>query len=554
MTNTSKLIWPMLLMAIAVGGCGSKDKDKYRMSEQTPADYITWQRGPGDVVEHDEARCEPIAPFEGTAFEYLEAIVKAGHRRSGTREYRCAAGFVRDAFEHLGYDVREFTYHFPYYQFDPEEVKVTRLRDGKEFPAYPMHYSMPTGVVRVGRLKRPRGNLTGCFVYVEGGLLSSGDLKENYEKWRQRGALGIVMEADLRPLATRGLIHSRGAHSRSFRYAPLPGFVVANAKDLLGETIEVRQNARIVRGQGVNVVAKTEPRNGRYILVTAHLDSWFEGALDDGSGVAAALEVARLLRDDPDGVIFLIVDSEEIGLVGSGAYVLDAGVDDIAGVVELDMVSTLNNYFSRDPATAGVMPRVISVTRGLRPVSRRNLGSLPGRKVHVGVGLNRAVFGGLATDMEWYYTRGVPGIFIYTPSYYYHTERDVLEWIPADDIQQVAEATAGLVRELRSQAESLPAPAGVIPFDFAVRPTDGESISLEVEIDDPAMFPLPAYKVRVYCYLAQGLEQDVDLEKGAGGIFRGETVLSLDGDWQFLAVVSRGDSVGKRWARLDQGE
>ncbi len=93
------------------------------------------------------------------------------------------------------------------------------------------------------------------------------------------------------------------------------------------------------------------------VLVTAHLDStasategWdaevdpAPGADDDASGIAAVLEVARLMAAEPGGwrhtVRFVLFNAEEVGLVGSEAYVADAlsRGEEIAVVLQLDPV------------------------------------------------------------------------------------------------------------------------------------------------------------------------------------------------------------------------
>jgi Predicted aminopeptidases len=81
-----------------------------------------------------------------------------------------------------------------------------------------------------------------------------------------------------------------------------------------------------------NVVTNKEGRGKRTILVSAHYDSRMQnlrdaesrapGANDNATGVAAALEVARLLRPVPlsDSLRFVFFSGEEQGLWGSYAY------------------------------------------------------------------------------------------------------------------------------------------------------------------------------------------------------------------------------------------
>jgi len=75
-----------------------------------------------------------------------------------------------------------------------------------------------------------------------------------------------------------------------------------------------------------NVIAVKPGATGRHaILLTAHYDSTWAGpgAADDGAGVAALLEIARMAADFPafdNDVIFLVSDAEELGLTGADAF------------------------------------------------------------------------------------------------------------------------------------------------------------------------------------------------------------------------------------------
>jgi Zn-dependent M28 family amino/carboxypeptidase len=87
-----------------------------------------------------------------------------------------------------------------------------------------------------------------------------------------------------------------------------------------------------------NVVAEiTGTTPGEVVLVGAHFDSWDpgQGAQDDGVGVAAILEAARILKSlgiRPRRTIrFVFFSGEEQGLLGSRAYI-DAHRDQLDGL------------------------------------------------------------------------------------------------------------------------------------------------------------------------------------------------------------------------------
>lgn len=80
-------------------------------------------------------------------------------------------------------------------------------------------------------------------------------------------------------------------------------------------------------GRAQNILARmkgTQP--GKTILVMGHYDSQpnTPGATDDGAGVAAMMEVIRLLKNAPplkNDILFLFTDLEESGLLGAESFV-----------------------------------------------------------------------------------------------------------------------------------------------------------------------------------------------------------------------------------------
>ena len=75
-----------------------------------------------------------------------------------------------------------------------------------------------------------------------------------------------------------------------------------------------------------NIIAVKKGSGGKgAVLLTAHYDSGWTGpgAADDGAGLAAVLEIARMAADYPpfmNDIVFLITDSEENGLIGARAF------------------------------------------------------------------------------------------------------------------------------------------------------------------------------------------------------------------------------------------
>jgi Zn-dependent M28 family amino/carboxypeptidase len=102
-----------------------------------------------------------------------------------------------------------------------------------------------------------------------------------------------------------------------------------------------------------NVVADIEGRTHETVLVGAHFDSWDpgQGAQDDGVGVAAVMEAARILGSlgvKPRRTIrFAFFSGEEQALLGSRAYVERhrGELDQLRAVVIMDAGAQLPRGF-----------------------------------------------------------------------------------------------------------------------------------------------------------------------------------------------------------------
>ncbi len=113
---------------------------------------------------------------------------------------------------------------------------------------------------------------------------------------------------------------------------PLPRFA-------LGKTLEATVATETSQVESPNMIAKltgSDPKlAGQYVIVSAHLDHLgvgapiggkriYNGAMDDASGVATVLEVARQLTMQGErpkrSILFMVFTGEEKGLLGSRYY------------------------------------------------------------------------------------------------------------------------------------------------------------------------------------------------------------------------------------------
>ncbi|MDH7515877.1 MAG: M28 family peptidase, partial [Bacteroidota bacterium] len=102
--------------------------------------------------------------------------------------------------------------------------------------------------------------------------------------------------------------------------------------------------------ESANAVATFPGPSGRKIVIGAHFDSWdvSQGAIDNGLGTAVLFEVARLVHrfvpDRKHTIECVWFNGEELGLWGAKKYVEKHASDDIAVVINMDMIGTPTGF------------------------------------------------------------------------------------------------------------------------------------------------------------------------------------------------------------------
>lgn len=249
----------------------------------------------------------------------------------------------------------------------------------------------------------------------------------------------------------------------------------------LGLDAQIQQGfACSFRGAGCgrvgNVVARLPGREpGPALLVSAHHDSVpvGPGAGDDGSGVSAVLELARVLAHEPplkNPVVFLLVDGEEAGLLGAEAFIRDhPWAREVGAAVNLD---------------AGGTRGVTSITRtspGNATLVDAFSAAVP---TPYGASVTGAVYGLTPYDTDWsvYNRSGITSIDLGfgEDKAHYHTPLDRLANLDPASVQHLGDTALALVRRL-GDADLPPPP----PPDFAdthksrPRPWLGERVFLD---------------------------------------------------------------------------
>lgn len=310
---------------------------------------------------------------------HLQALQRIADRSGGTRAagtvgYSASVRYVRDRLRRAGYRPR--VVDFPFVEYREIRERVRQVSPGRRvLRAEAIDYSPST----------PRRGLRGRVVTADGDGCEPTDFRA------VRGAVAI---------AVRGTcfiaVKARNAAAAGARallvYSAEPGPLNATLGDprattipvaalhtAAGERLAAVRNAVVeleivtVKRQSTsqNVIADARPSAKRVLLVGAHLDSVVAGPgiNDNGTGVAALLEIARVVRRlAPQlSVRFGFWGAEEYGLIGSRAYAARVDADELAGYLNFDMLGSR----SREYAVYDAGPYTARWLRYLRKAGRR---------------------------------------------------------------------------------------------------------------------------------------------------------------------------------------
>ena len=192
--------------------------------------------------------------------------------------------------------------------------------------------------------ERCAGSVRGNFALVRHEYPFSRNTIHRRVKYRfalDYGATGFIVA---NPMPEAGLV-TGGAGQDSELNIPAIGVDRATAGTIAGSRIRLAVDNRRDDDTGRNLIAEVPGRGREWVVLCAHYDGHdlAESALDNATGVVAALEILRRLAplsgDLPRGLRVILFTAEETGLLGSRVYtdgLEDAERRATAAVINLD--------------------------------------------------------------------------------------------------------------------------------------------------------------------------------------------------------------------------
>lgn len=310
-----------------------------------------------DSIRNDAKQLRKRALERSEAFDIVESLVlEVGPRLAGTKGDEAAVAWALLKLDELGFDnVRAEDVQVPHWERGDAHVEITAPHphhlvatalggsfgtgdDGIEAPVL-----MVTNIAELEVL--PRSRVEGTIVFFNDRMEPTKDAS-SYSRVVRNRAYGPSAAARLGAVAavtrSAGTSSNRIAHTGSLRYddeAPrIPAIAISNPDaDLLERqlqlgsavTLSIRLTARHLEPRrSANVIGELRgtDRADEIVLIGAHLDSWDlgHGAVDDGSGVAIAIEAVRQIREaglKPRRTLRVVLyANEEFGVSGGKAY------------------------------------------------------------------------------------------------------------------------------------------------------------------------------------------------------------------------------------------
>ena len=261
--------------------------------------------------------------------------VNIGARPAGSANELAAADYLRDELASYGYEAELQPFPIETYETARSDLAVTHADGSSQIEATPLVGSSSgtesEQLVSVG-LGYPGDfpvEASGKIVLIERGEIEFSSKVANAE---EAGAVAAVIYNNASGPFVGQLSETPGIPVLSIAREDGESLLDLMVNETLTAMVDVEIN--VVSGESQNVVAR--PADGACrIVVGGHYDSVpaGPGANDNGSGTAVVVELARTLAaGGGDDVCFALFGAEEIGLVGSLAYVAALAPDELSGI------------------------------------------------------------------------------------------------------------------------------------------------------------------------------------------------------------------------------
>jgi len=275
-------------------------------------------------------------------------------------------------------------------------------------------------------------------------------LSDDKMNGRETGTPGEAMAADY--IAGRmeklGLTpYGIGGYFQSFTFTPRPN---PHAENVVTESMPIT---------GKNVIGYIDNGAVHTVVIGAHYDhlgtgaegslhtgekAVHNGADDNASGVAAVLELARMLKDaeglKQNNYLFIAFSGEEKGLWGSKSFVKNPTVPlaNINYMINMDMVGRLDS----NKLAVNAVGTSSKWTKALDAANTNKLELVKGES---GIG---------PSDHTSFYLEGIPALHFFTGQHSdYHKPSDDFEKVNIEGVKQVSDLIYRVIADVKKEGK-----------------------------------------------------------------------------------------------------
>ena len=223
------------------------------------------------------------------------------------------------------------------------------------------------------------------------------------------------------------------------------GFALRDALGA-GETVEIRLKLHIEIRENVptaNVFARLPGASDEVIVIAAHTDGYFQASMDNASGMASALEIARHYAampqaDRPRTLLFVLFPDHHHGETGVRAWERTYEWDNVAMALTLEHPSQTQLYWYNDDLMTS---NTIGAFRWNAMGSPGFLDIVDGTLRDFGVSIYTVM------DGRPKLTSQAPGFHI-IDHVIYHTTLDTPELVPAEGMERATRAFLSVIDQV----------------------------------------------------------------------------------------------------------
>lgn len=415
--------------------------------------------------------------------QHVVDLCAFGPRRTGTEAERQASLWLADRLRGAGLDVRVDEYGFRQWVLRDWSVDLVASRPSTEVAAYPMRlatapiWSMGSSVEGEAELvdvgfatdaELARVDVRGKIAVVDGKVLANvfatycGIVGYAYWKLVERGAVGMLATSD----APGNLVRMLNFGDNRLDDNPIPAWTVGRRHlgmlrrlaRMGGARVRFVLDASHVDGVTRDVIGDLPGGSDEALLVAAHVDSMYAGALDDATGVAGLIGLAERFAARPQRarrkrMVFAGVTGHDTGFPYLGMrHLVNANpelVRRLAAHVTLDHLAGVG----AEDLPGGLRRTGLDEERLLLASNNAILFTLV-----TAVALKYRLFPSIPVpepmlhanpDMEGQLvSRGVPSVNVTMAYPWYHTPEDTPEKIPPSQLRRAVMAHAELLDHL----------------------------------------------------------------------------------------------------------